>query len=378
MKKHAWKFILVSFICTVFLSEFMSGQAVHDHNQAYFPVEDVLVQEKLEEWKDLKFGMLMHWGAYSQWGIVESWSLCPEDYGWCARRAGSDPDNYFAYKKEYENLISTFNPVDFDPDRWAAAAKGAGMKYVVFTTKHHDGFSMFDSKYTDYKITDPGCPFHNNKRANVAKGCSKLRRSGSRPKSARQSDPRARYDWGVLKRCDTACPYRRLSAPAAFNNFLAVADFKGYVHILSQIDGEFVGRFKLGAGVLGAAKQAINDTLEYTAQRKQFGKAIGSFQAVQHHCANMVVDVDGARFLTYRAAWNMAQNISAAKETAMAKAWVCDAGRRVTALGHQIHGAISFCDEHDMHLFYRRAKACEIAFGDAAYHLEKIADMMNL
>ena len=135
----------------------------------YVPVEDPLVQEKLEDWQDIKFGLLMHWGTYSQWGIVESWSLCPEDYGWCNRKKGNNPQNYFEYKKEYENLKTTFNPTKFDPDKWAKAAKDAGMKYVVFTTKHHDGFSMFDSKYTDYKITDEACPFHTNPKANIAK-----------------------------------------------------------------------------------------------------------------------------------------------------------------------------------------------------------------
>ena len=135
----------------------------------YFPPEDPLVAEKLEQWQDLKFGLLMHWGPYSQWGIVESWSICPEDYGWCRREKGSDPGNYFEYVKEYENLKTTFNPVNFDPGKWAEAASKAGMKYVIFTTKHHDGFCMFDSKYTDYKITDPGCPFHTHPGANVTK-----------------------------------------------------------------------------------------------------------------------------------------------------------------------------------------------------------------
>lgn len=141
----------------------------HEHDQKYYPVKDPLVLEKLEKWQDLKFGLLMHWGAYSQWGIVESWSLCPEDYGWCQRKKGENPLNYFEYKKEYENLQTTFNPVKFDPEKWAKAAKNAGMKYVVFTTKHHDGFCMFDSKYTDYKITDEKTPFHSNERANVTK-----------------------------------------------------------------------------------------------------------------------------------------------------------------------------------------------------------------
>lgn len=112
----------------------------------------------------------MHWGPYSQWGIVESWSICPEDLGWAsgARKAGV-ADNYIDYLKAYENLKTTFNPVNFNPEKWAAAAKEAGMKYMVFTTKHHDGFCMFDSKYTDYKVTDKNCPFSTNPRSNITK-----------------------------------------------------------------------------------------------------------------------------------------------------------------------------------------------------------------
>jgi alpha-L-fucosidase len=134
-------------------------------DERYVPETDPLVLEKLEQWQDLKFSLLMHWGTYSQWGIVESWSICAEDEGWCRR---SNPD-YVEYKRDYENLQTTFNPVQFDPARWAKAAKNAGMKYVVFTTKHHDGFSMFDTKLTDYKITSTKTPFHTNPNANVAK-----------------------------------------------------------------------------------------------------------------------------------------------------------------------------------------------------------------
>ena len=121
MKRLSSLPLLALICCLLWIAGDLGGQAVHDHNQEYFPVEDQLVLEKLEEWQDLKFGLLMHWGAYSQWGIVESWSLCPEDYGWCARRMGSSPGNYFEYKKEYENLISTFNPLEFDPEKWALA-----------------------------------------------------------------------------------------------------------------------------------------------------------------------------------------------------------------------------------------------------------------
>lgn len=140
-----------------------------EHDNRYVPETDPLVLEKLDQWQDIKFGLLMHWGAYSQWGIVESWSLCPEEYGWCERKMGSNPDNYFVYKQEYENLKLTFYPSKFEPQKWARAAKSAGMKYVVFTTKHHDGFCMFDSKYTDYKVTDPDCPFSAHPRSNIAK-----------------------------------------------------------------------------------------------------------------------------------------------------------------------------------------------------------------
>ncbi|MBI9064685.1 MAG: alpha-L-fucosidase, partial [Marinilabiliaceae bacterium] len=85
------------------------GQAIYE-DERYVPETDPQVLQKLEEWQDIKFGLLMHWGGYSQWGIVESWSLCPEDYGWCGRKSGENPGNYFDYKQEYEALQTTFNP----------------------------------------------------------------------------------------------------------------------------------------------------------------------------------------------------------------------------------------------------------------------------
>lgn len=160
--KHALLILLV------FITSHTFSQAIYEEER-YVPETDPLVLEKLDEWQDKKFGLLMHWGAYSQWGIVESWSLCPEDYGWCQRTKGESPQNYYDYKKEYEGLKNTFNPVKFNPEKWAKAAKEAGMKYMVFTTKHHDGFSMFDSKYTDYKVTDPECAFSTHPRSNITK-----------------------------------------------------------------------------------------------------------------------------------------------------------------------------------------------------------------
>ncbi len=142
-------------LCLVGFLGFYS--AAQHHEQTYFPPTDSLVIRKLASWQEYKFGLLMHWGAYSQWGVVESWSICPEDEDWCTRR-GPYAANYFEYLKAYENLQTTFQPTQFDPSRWAKAAKNAGMKYMVFTTKHHDGFCMFDSKLTNYTVSNSNCP----------------------------------------------------------------------------------------------------------------------------------------------------------------------------------------------------------------------------
>jgi alpha-L-fucosidase len=133
--------------------------------EEYTPPTDPLVLEKLEQWQDLKFGLLMHWGLYAQWGIVESWALCSEDQPFQDR--GGVP--YEEFKESYFGLIREFNPQQFDPQPWAEAARDAGMRYVVFTTKHHDGFSMWDTGQSDFRITGPESPFRDHPRANVAK-----------------------------------------------------------------------------------------------------------------------------------------------------------------------------------------------------------------
>jgi len=159
------KKLLFVFFAFMFLS--VNAQE-HTASLKYTLPADKLVQAKLSQWGKIKFGLLMHWGTYSQWGVVESWSLCPEDEGWTVRK-GPYAKDWFSYKQAYENLQTTFNPVKFNPEKWALAAKNAGMKYVVFTTKHHDGFNMFDTKQSDYKITGTKSPFANNPKANVAK-----------------------------------------------------------------------------------------------------------------------------------------------------------------------------------------------------------------
>jgi len=131
----------------------------------YVPETDPRVVQKLEQWQDLKFGLMLTWGPYSQWGVVESWSICAEDEPWCQRKS---PD-YVQYKNDYEALARTFNPVKFNPQKWAKAAREAGAKYVVGMAKHHDGFCMFDTRTTNYRITHPSTPFSSNPRANILK-----------------------------------------------------------------------------------------------------------------------------------------------------------------------------------------------------------------
>ena len=132
------------------------------------------------------------------------------------------------------------------------------------------------------------------------------------------------------------------------------------------------------AEMVGGAQEVLDMTVEYVKQRTQFGRPIGSFQAIQHHCANMATDVEGSRYITYQAAWHLSEGMPAENEVAMAKAWVSEAYRRICALGHQCHGAIGFTKEHNMQLYSRRAKAAELAFGDSDYHLEAVAEAIGL
>ena len=122
--------------------------------------------------------------------------------------------------------------------------------------------------------------------------------------------------------------------------------------------------------MLGGATAVLDMTVEYVKQRAQFGRAVGSFQAVQHHCAQMATDVEGCRGVAYQAAWMLAEGLPAEREISIAKAWVSQAYRRVCATAHQCHGAIGFTKEHDLQLYTRRAKVQELGYGDANYHKE--------
>ncbi|MBA7503688.1 Acyl-CoA dehydrogenase [subsurface metagenome] len=129
---------------------------------------------------------------------------------------------------------------------------------------------------------------------------------------------------------------------------------------------------------VGSLQQVLEMTVGYANERIQFEQPIGSFQVIQHKCADMVIDIDGARFLTYQAAWKLSQGLPASMEISMAKAWTGEASRRVCLSGHQIHAGIGLFTDYDMELYFRRAKAMELAFGEGEFHREIVAQQLGL
>ena len=135
----------------------------------------------------------------------------------------------------------------------------------------------------------------------------------------------------------------------------------------------------LCAEMCGGAQRVLDMTTEYAKIRIAFGKPIGSYQGVKHRAADMLVEVENAKSLTYYAAWAVDENVPEAPLAAsMAKAYVSDAYRRTAGSGIQLHGGIGFTWEHDLHLFFKRAKSSEFTFGDASYHRERVAQLISL
>jgi alkylation response protein AidB-like acyl-CoA dehydrogenase len=131
------------------------------------------------------------------------------------------------------------------------------------------------------------------------------------------------------------------------------------------------------ADMLGGMQWILEDAVEYAKTRHQFGKPIGSFQAVQHMCADMLLWTESSRSAVYYAAWALdADPEGAARAVATAKVYASDASREVANRGVQVHGGIGFTWEHDLHLYYKRSKASEILFGDASYHQDQLADLI--
>jgi alkylation response protein AidB-like acyl-CoA dehydrogenase len=134
----------------------------------------------------------------------------------------------------------------------------------------------------------------------------------------------------------------------------------------------------ISAEMLGAAQRVLDMTVQYAKDRVQFGRPIGSFQAVKHRCADMLVDVEGMRSAVYYAAWCIAADSPDASSAASAaKIWCSEAAARVMASGLQVHGGIGFTWEHDMHLYVKRSQLDQVSFGDTSWHHDRLADMLR-
>jgi len=133
------------------------------------------------------------------------------------------------------------------------------------------------------------------------------------------------------------------------------------------------------AYLVGLSQMDFDTSLDYAKERIQFGRPIGSFQAIQHKFADMIIDVDGSRFITYKAAWALQENEPDAEMlVSMAKAWCNEATRRVVAHGQQIHGGIGFTKDYKIELYFRRQKWMELMWGDADYHRELVAGKLEV
>ncbi|MEW6128444.1 MAG: acyl-CoA dehydrogenase family protein [Acidobacteriota bacterium] len=138
-----------------------------------------------------------------------------------------------------------------------------------------------------------------------------------------------------------------------------------------------VAAIALSAEMLGGMQWTLDTTVEYAKTRQQFGAPIGSYQAVQHHCADMLLYTESSRSAVYYAAWALTEHDPLSRNAvSIAKAYCSDAGREVGNLGIQCHGGIGFTWEHNLHLFYKRAKANELMMGDATFHREKLAQLV--
>jgi alkylation response protein AidB-like acyl-CoA dehydrogenase len=150
----------------------------------------------------------------------------------------------------------------------------------------------------------------------------------------------------------------------------------GWPPLARVIDRATVG---LCAEMCGGAQKVLDMTVEYAKIRQAFGRPIGSYQGVKHKAADMLVDVENSKSITYYAAWAMDEGVAEGPlAVSMAKAYVSDAYRRVSGAGIQLHGGIGFTWEHDLHLYFKRAKGSEFTFGDATWHRERVAQLVNL
>ena len=148
---------------------------VHNYSSEDAYVEPLpMIREKLEEFRDWKLAFMVHWGLYNQLGILPSWGMVDAEAKWSRKKDEFGDHPYWIedgakLREMYFDLIHSFNPVRFNAEEWAELASDCGFKYLIFTTKHHDGFCMWDTKQTDYKVTSADCPYSKQENADIVK-----------------------------------------------------------------------------------------------------------------------------------------------------------------------------------------------------------------
>ena len=160
----------LAFVCAGLTAqcEEIGETGVHGYTpKGYIEVTDPAIRANIERFRDMKLGLMMHFGIYSQVGIDESWPLV-DTAVWRARQM-TDMGVGDEFKRNYWNLAKTFNPIRFNAETWAQVAATNGFRYLCFTTKHHDGFALFDTKYSNFKITSKDCPYAARKNADMVR-----------------------------------------------------------------------------------------------------------------------------------------------------------------------------------------------------------------
>ena len=234
---------------------------------------------RMEWFKDQKLALMMHFGLYSEVGIIESWPLSDSDAYWSRTEVERDIATN-GFKEAYFALNRSFNPVRFRPDEWADEAVRGGFKYVIFTTKHHDGFCLYDTKYTDYKVTDKSCPFSTNPNADITKAFFNACRKRGLGIGAYFSKP----DWhhndfwenrGIGRFTDRGQTYDVKANPAKWNAFvdffrnqvLELIDGYGPIDIL-WMDGGWIDMDDRMGEVIDAARKIAPDLISVDRHRR--------------------------------------------------------------------------------------------------------------
>jgi alkylation response protein AidB-like acyl-CoA dehydrogenase len=169
-----------------------------------------------------------------------------------------------------------------------------------------------------------------------------------------------------------AVTFSDVQVPA--NSMLGLAG-KGWTVLETAMKKAAVAK---SAEMVGGGRAAMEMAVAHAKVREQFGHPIGSFQAVQHHCANMLTYLESSSLITWKAAWLVAENRDCGEEVAICKGWTSDAYRKLVALAHQVMGGVGFIEETGLHLYFRHAKASELAFGNATHYREQLAKAMGL